>query len=128
MPNGRIETQQREIRSLTGAGIGWRRVGTRGPVTTTGEPVPATPDAVASAIRSKIFPTLKQSQIAGGGDLVIQIRRGGADVDKTIAAAVNQMNPRLAGARFVRELQFHVPGKRVVRYVRARNGTFVLSP
>jgi len=118
---GRIETQKREIKTLTGAGIGSRRLGTR-------QAKEADPDAIAGAIRGKIFPPVKPSQIQAGGDLVVQIRRGGPNVEANIAAAVEQMNPRLKGARFVRELHFLLPGGKVVRYVRSRNGTFVPAP
>jgi hypothetical protein len=38
------------------------------------------------------------------------------------------LNPRLAGAGFVHELHFHLPGGRVVRYVRGPGGIFVVAP
>ncbi|HEY0502511.1 MAG TPA: DUF4157 domain-containing protein [Lysobacter sp.] len=118
LPNVSIS---REIRTITGGRVGYQATGSRVQISTQ-------PEAIANAIRAKIFPSGKPSQLAGGGDLVVQVRRGGPNVDTTIAQAVNTLNPRLVAARFLRELHFVLPGGRVVRYVRAPDGTFVVTP
>jgi hypothetical protein len=130
-PDGKIVTQNLEIRTSTGAKVGPRPYGGPRPYTRTAPDADKVANRIASSIRAKVFPTMKTSQLAGGGDLVITVQQGGPAPDASIAAGVNQMNPRLVGARFLREIRFVLPGRpspRVVRYVRAPNGTFVLAP
>jgi hypothetical protein len=122
MPDGKITTQKREIRAVTGARSAYQAVGPRTEieVTEVGQ--------IKNAIRAKVFPSGKPSQLAGGGDLVIQVRRGGANADKIIADAVTELNPRLGTAQFLRELHFILPGGRIVKYVRDPNGIFINVP
>lgn len=122
LPDGSIVTRQgREVRTLTGGRARYQPHGSR-------QGIEADADAIANAIKAKVFPSGKPSQLAGGGDLVIQIQHPGQDVDTAIATAVNQLQPRLAGAQFLQKLIFHLPGSRDVVFVRAPNGTYVRVP
>ncbi|HEU4832947.1 MAG TPA: pre-toxin TG domain-containing protein [Pyrinomonadaceae bacterium] len=123
MPDGSIAMQKREIRTVTGGRAAYQPVGPRTEigVTEVGQ--------IKNAIRNKIFPSRgKPSQLAGGGDLVIQVRRAGENAYKIIEEAVNDLNPRLVNAQFLRELHFILPGDQLVKYVRAPNGSFVMVP
>ncbi len=121
-PDGSIVTRPLEVRTVTGGRRGYQPTGS---VTK----VIATPENIQNAIASKIFPSRgRQSQLVAGGDLVVQIRRGETQVEASIAQAVSQLNPRLAGAGFLRQLIFHLPSGRVVRYVRGTNGYFETAP
>ena len=121
MPDGSIVSQALEVRTVTGGRSGYQQVGPR-------QSIVADVDAVANAIRNKVFPSGKPSQLTGGGDLAIQVRRGGPNVETTIAEAVSRLNPRLLTATFLRELRFPLTDRRVVRYVRGPGGLFVLAP
>ena len=127
--DGSIVTQSREFRTVTGAKAKPHYQPFAKPYHPETTIKVTEVSEIKSAITAKIFPSGgKVSQLAAkGGDLVIQIRRGGQDVEARIAESMNHLNPRLVDARFLKELHFLLPGGRVVKYVRGPNGIFVVT-
>jgi hypothetical protein len=129
LPDGSVALRRVEITTVTGSQAGYLARGAGGArATTATDIVRAVDGKIASRAGRPSQLVAPVTGLPAGGTLFVHLPHAGATAAADVAAAMARLAPRLARTTYVHGVEFVLPNRTVLRYVRDAAGAFQPVP